>query len=370
MSNKNLDVLTLGGDQVVTATKNFILISIVEPGTSTYYENTGSSTYYRDASTYSRRRRSVLPTVGNETCGFHHEHVTAEGNLDSEELLWSLGRVTAARDLIGFLHTVSPGTLNLTRHYKKFLERLTEDVACAFTFIEDKQESITTYDLHNLDWRAEGMPNALELSVDGINSVIDSVEKYEQDLKTGIASTLLTWRDALVMFIDTRMSKHYTAQEDLGYLEDLISTLNNSDASTSRQQECQTVCSMQSNKATDSGTMSETCLPGIIHLLNILRRISLYPSLITTITQLSGNQRHVLQTAVIENGIKKVLEMISEEGQLKDELQKAKNCNTEVETLDYSQDILEMLEDYKQELEENEDSVVRRTKRSHPAGKL
>ncbi|XP_071527825.1 uncharacterized protein [Panulirus ornatus] len=353
VTDGQLDVLSVYGNQIVTASKTFRSIHLLQGDSTAGYSNTGR-----------RRRRE---SSGDEiSCGFRGSRGLTEAEARREELLWGVRSVATAQDLLSIMASAEPRTLTHSQHSAQFYTRLAQDVPCAFSQIDGGDEGMR-FDLQNLNWKEEETSN-LTLLRENITRIINNVEKYKKDLHA-MMNHPWTWQDVFAMFINIRTSKHLAVDKDLLVLRYLTDALedrrNKSSHSANDHEECRTVCKeMDKSSSTPEATRMH-CLPGFSHIKSVLRRLRLYPSVVSNITELSGNQRQVLQIAVSEHGIRKLLEVIREEERLSEDLKVASVCGTVAAgSREDNEDILTMLESYSRGLKEEPESVVRRVKRA------
>nr|XP_053631325.1 uncharacterized protein LOC128687785 [Cherax quadricarinatus] len=332
--NKQLDVLRVFGDQEVTAQKTFTSMRLLQE------QKSGSSTFYE------RRRRSV-PEKSDRGCEFLDEQELTE-DTRREALLWGLRRVAAAQDLLTIFAKVSSDKLAVSQYSIPFYTKLAEDVACAFSQVDDGGIFL---DLYNGEWNKTVNSSVLDFHVN-ITNVTENIHKYIDKVTKQLNGIHIGWHDIFMDFSDSK--KNIIASDESLFILDLLILLFKNNQNGSETEECKLYCpEMYSH--TSIHKRGENCRLVLSIVSRALKRIQRYPSIMGTMRQLSGSQARVLETVVVENNLGKLLDAIRKDGNFRGDLNASVRCGVSPEAQEELQGVLTMLRDYRKVLKEARD---------------
>ncbi|XP_071528664.1 uncharacterized protein [Panulirus ornatus] len=332
VTDGQLSVLRLVGDQVVTANKIFNSVYLLQGDPPAGYPPTGV------------RRRRHESSEGELPCGFRGSRGLTEAEARREALLWGVRSVATAQDLLSILAAIQPGIMTLPQHSVQFYARLAQDAPCAFSHVDDN--FMLLLDSLEATWK-NGLGRAnLWLSQANITVLEGNVQKLKEDTETQLVNLRLSWHDVFMSFIKTRRLKRLR-QVDILTLKLLIYVFENSLRESHqvdyRYTNCRLVCPELEPEKGVPDLRSGTCSPGVALLYNALRRISLYPSIIRKMKFLSDRRGKALQTMAVEQDLGRLLDMIRARGYLRQGLQVAVLCGVSLGSLQDRRRILELL---------------------------
>ncbi|XP_069192402.1 streptococcal hemagglutinin-like [Procambarus clarkii] len=328
VSDMMLDVLRLMGTQVVTARKTFSSMHLLQEDPSA------------GPTTTSGRRRRRETHSGELACSLLDGHSLEENEARREVLLAALGHLTAAQDLLTTLADVHPGRLTLPRQSVSFYAALAQDASCAFSQADD-DNGILFFDAN----RGDGTNEVKDFDTESIALVVENVERFITNLTGQLHNLQLGWHDVFMIFSDAKRNTIAT-DETLHILELLRLAFEKSDAQPDDIKDCEVPClGIKYPETSDFGERGKTC-KRVESINSALRRVHRYPSIIETMRQLSASQTQVLQTAVVEHALGRIVDVIRRDGKLREALDVAASCGVPLERRGDMQGVLRMLKDY------------------------
>ncbi|XP_069939792.1 uncharacterized protein [Cherax quadricarinatus] len=352
VTNKQLDVLRVFGDQVVTVHKTFVSINLLKHPS-------------KDVANYGRRIRRKSETR-EQTCEFVDSHELTKEELRREMLLWVVRRVAAAQDLLTFLAAVSSGKMILPQHNVSFYTELAKDVNCAFSKVEHDEDGLLLFDFMVNDiGKKESQSDELFLTPDSVTDIKNSIKDFLTRMRSELANIQLNWHDVFNIF--TR-SRSLSQSIDLKVLNRLIHVFHERNADgdpRDNSESCRRVCFRGiSENTTDHKHGVTTCSSDILKIYTALKRITLYPAIIKIMSQFSEQQLEILRMAVVERDLGRLVSMIRERRKLWNGLKVVVLCGDFPGRPEDRGEILQLLLTYRQQLEMSATDAPTRTRRN------
>ncbi|XP_071528660.1 uncharacterized protein [Panulirus ornatus] len=338
VQDNQLAVLKVRGDQVVTASKTFSSIHLLQDDLYSSYSTSGG-----------RRRRDTSGS-SEQSCGLFDSSSRdlTEAEARREALMWGVRSAAVAEDLLSILDASEPNMLTLLQHNAQFFSRLAQDVPCAFPY---RGYEVLFSDILGSDWRDEDNMT-VTFTKEDIERSLDTIEKHVRNVTEELSHLHLEWQDVLSVYIDAK--RNMKSDDESLLITDLLKILFDENirhnyTRSDDTEDCRMICSVGHQGTTDFAQREENCGTAISLIQKVLRRITGYPSIIQNMALVSGFKSRALQTAVVEHDLGKLLQVIKDEAGLQQALSAAVQCQVAPARRTDNREVVRMLTSYGRE---------------------